>query len=107
MKVLQPDQKVGLVDKWMGQVMPVAIIGIAAWLLTGLNSMQQTVTQVSATVAQMSKQIDQMSQDAKSDSGTLATMKEDQARLDQRVSALEGRGSNGNRGTTGGVSDRP
>lgn len=107
MKVLQPEQKTGLVDKWMGQVIPVAIIGIAAWLLTGLNSMQQTVTQVSATVVQMSKQIDTMAQDAKSDSGTLAAIKENEARLDQRVGALEGRGNNGNRGTTGSVSDRP
>lgn len=103
MKVLQPEPKRSTLEANISYVLVTGIIGLAAWLLMGLNTMQQTVTQVSATVAQMSKQIDAMAQDAKDDSGTLTQMKENVARLDQRVdqneqrlNTLDGRGSNGN-----------
>lgn len=108
MKVLQPEAKKSPLEANIATIATAAFLGIAGWLLLGLNSMQQTVTQVSATVAQMSKQIDTMAQDAKDDAGAQSQMKQDVARLDQRVSALEGRGDHGNRpGQAGGISNSP
>jgi outer membrane murein-binding lipoprotein Lpp len=107
MKVLQPEPKKSAFEANLSTIITAAFLGLAGWLLLGLNSMQQTVTQVSATVAAMSKTIDQMAQDAKAGDSTQSDMKEKVARLDQRVSALEGRGDDGtarrpqNGGSTG------
>lgn len=109
MKVLQPEARKGMLEANVSTVLTAAVIGLGGWLMLGLNSMQQTVTQVSATVAAMSKTIDQMAQDAKAGDTTQSDMKEKVARLDQRVSALEGRGNNnGDTGRPeGSVESRP
>jgi outer membrane murein-binding lipoprotein Lpp len=106
MKVLQPEPKRTILESNVSTIIVAGILGLAGWLLMGLNSMQQAVGQMSVTVATMSKQIESIAQDAKAGDGQQTQMKENVARLDQRVTALEGRG-NGNRGTAGVVSDRP
>lgn len=95
MKVLQPEPKRTVLENNVSMILGAGVLGLAGWLLMGLNSMQQTVTQVSATVVQMSKQIDQMAQDAKAGDSSQSQIKQDVARLDQRVTALEGRGNDG------------
>lgn len=101
MKVLRDEPKRGGFEANMSTVITAAFIGLAGWLLLGLNSMQQSVTQVSATVAVMSKTIDQMASDARAGDSTQSDMKEKVARLDQRVTqneqrinSLDGRGNN-------------
>lgn len=115
MKVLQPEPKKGSIEANIATIMTAAVIGIGAWLLTGLSSMQTTVTQVSATVVGMSKVVDQMAADIKAGDSTQSQIKQDVARLQQRVdqneqrlTALDGRGNNGNgAGPARGVETRP
>lgn len=95
-KVLQPEPKRAVLENNISVIIVAGILGLAGWLLMGLNSMQQAVGQMSVTVATMSKQIESIAQDAKAGNSDQTHVKEDVARLDQRVSALEGRGNNGN-----------
>lgn len=114
MKVLQPTpppEPSGL-QKHISGIMVALILGLGAWLMTGLNSMQASMAQVVATVATIQKQVDAMAQRTESGSASMSELRTSVARIEQRVTqdeqrlnVLEGRGAplygNGQRTRTG------
>lgn len=101
MQVLKPAEPKG-VEKHVPFIVCALIIGLGGWLMTGLNAMQTSVTQVATTVGAIQRQVDDMVRRNDNGNQTQAAMQTSVARLEQRVSqneqrigALEGRGADG------------
>lgn len=105
MKVLQqppppPAPEPQGVNKHIPMIVVAAVIGIGAWTLNSLNTVQQAVTSMAATMTAMGESVKTMSTRSDAMVSSLADTKTSLARMDQRVSqneqrisALESRGA--------------
>lgn len=90
MKVLKDDPP-NSIARHVPTLLVALVIGIGAWLMTSMNSMQTSMTQVVTTVAAIQKQVDQMSQRSDAGAQNQVTVQTAVARLEQRVSQNESR----------------
>jgi outer membrane murein-binding lipoprotein Lpp len=105
MKTLrEPETNNNLITKnAFATVLGGVFLALGAWLMSGLNQMQQSVTQVQTTVVALQHSVDGLVQSNGASSDTQAGMKTDIARIQQRVdedeqrlNQLDGRGTYGN-----------
>lgn len=89
MKVLQQPEPREPLGKHVTTIIIAATIGLGAWVMNGLNTMQTTVTQVATTVSAMQRTIDDMSRRTDTGAATTQSISTTVARLDQRVSQVE------------------
>lgn len=87
---LPPPEKGGL-EKHVTTIIVAACLGIGAWVLSGLNSVQTTLSRVDATMTTVQSTVQDTSRRVDALTTGMADVKAQQAVLSQRVEALEKR----------------
>lgn len=83
-------EKAGL-EKHVTTLIIAATLGIGAWVLSGLNSVQTTLSRVDATMTTVQTTVQDTSRRVDTLTTGMADVKASQAMLEQRVEALEKR----------------
>lgn len=91
LKVLQPAPERAGVEKHITTLIVAATLGIGAWVLSGLNSVQTTLSRVDATMTTVQSTVQDTSRRVDTLSTGMAETKAQQAVINQRVEALEKR----------------
>lgn len=88
LKALQQPEPQGI-NKHVTTIIVAASLGIGAWVLSGLNSVQTTLSRVDATMTTVQSTVQDTSRRVDTLTSGQADIKAQQAILDQRVTALE------------------
>ena len=85
----QPQQEQNGIAKHLNTIIVAAVIGIGGWMMTGMNSLQNTVSIVATNVAAIQKTINDMQGSQTAVTARQADMQAVQARQDARLSQVE------------------
>lgn len=78
-------------SRHVSTVIIAAILGIGAWMITGMNTVQNTLASVHVTIDANAKSLDEIRGDIRAISDQQSAMRAEQAEIKQRVQNLEGR----------------
>lgn len=88
LKALQPNEPTGL-SKHVSTIIVAAAVGIGAWLLTGLSDVQSTLGSVATSIDAVQTSVGKIEKQNELLASQQAAANIQQAKLEQRVTALE------------------